>query len=119
MALKKGMPSVRRGVQLTRGNDANKLLGKTNGYSSASVLYDRHTKCSGEPGVDCGATIEKFTTTVKAKARAKHIQKLLKKYKFLGTEHDTVHGHFLLLVSDNLTHSQAAKYKCVFVKTFR
>jgi len=116
-AMKKGLPTVRRVVALTKRTDVNHLLGRANGYTSAAVLYDRRTTCSDGPGVDCGATIEKFTTTAKAKARARHVQTLLKRYH-LGTEHDFVHGHFLLRVSGDLTRSQAAKYRTVFTKVF-
>lgn len=117
-AMKKGLPHVRKVVPLTKKNDVNKLLGRKKGYISAAVLYDRRITCSDGPGVDCGATIEKFTSTAKAKARSKHIQALLRKYRFLGTEYDTVHGHFLLRVSGDLTKSQAAAYKRTFAKVF-
>ena len=117
-ALKKRVPAARKVVTLTKRNDANHLLGRKNGYTSAAVLYDKRVSCSDGPGVDCGATIEKFSSTAKAKARAKHIQKLLKRYSFLGTEYDTVHGHFLLRVTGDLSRSQAAVYKKAYLRSF-
>jgi hypothetical protein len=117
-ALKKGLPSVRKVVTITKKNDANKLLGRSNGYVSAAVLYDRGTSCSGKPGVDCGATVEKFTSTAKAKARKSYIQRQLRKFSFLGDEHDVVHGKFLFRISDDLSYSKISAYKKAFSKAF-
>jgi hypothetical protein len=117
-ALKDRVSAIRKVVTLTKRNDVNHLLGKKNGYSSAAVLYDKRASCSGGPGVDCGATIEKFSSTAKAKARARHIRKLLRQYSFLGTEYDTVHGHFLLRVTGDLSHSRAAAYKKAYLRSF-
>jgi hypothetical protein len=117
-ALKKGLPKIRKVVKLTKHNDANHLIGKANGYTSAAVLYDRRLYCSDGPGVDCGATVEKFATTAKAEARKHYIQAQLKRYPFLGTESDTVHGHFLLRVSGDLTHGQTSTYVKAFKRAF-
>lgn len=106
--------TVRKVIELTRSNDVNHLLGKKRGYRSAAVLVDRRLRCKGDPGVDCGATIERFTSATKAKQRKQYIQRVLRSLPALGTEHDEVQGRFLLRVSGELSAKQAKAYKNAF-----
>lgn len=100
-------PSVRKVLTITKKNDPNKLLGRSNGYTSAAVLYDRRVSCSDGPGADCGATIEQFASAAKASARKHYIQSILKAAPVLGKEYDSVSGRYLIRVSGDLTRTEA------------
>ncbi|MFD1721635.1 hypothetical protein [Amnibacterium endophyticum] len=113
-ALAKKVKKVRKVIKLTKRNDANHLLGKKHGYLSAAVLVDRRLRCKGEPGVDCGATVEKFASAAKAKQRKRYIQSVLHRLPILGKERDVVEGRFLLRVSGKLPAKRATAYEKAF-----
>ena len=120
--IKAGVSTVIKVVTLTEANDANNLIGRPNGYTSAAVLYDNAVavgngdKCDdfGGPGVDCGATVEVWSSNADANARAKYIQTLQKGSAMLGSEWDYIGGGVLVRVSGKLKPSEAKNYNKVF-----
>lgn len=105
-------------VKITEDNDPNKLIGRSNGYVSAAVIYDSRTSCSDGLGADCGAMVEQWGSHADAQQRSDYIQKILKASPVLGSEYDTVQGSFLLRVAGDLKPSQAKTYASLFEKQF-
>ncbi|CEI25144.1 Putative uncharacterized protein [Propionibacterium freudenreichii] len=97
---------------LTEDNDANNLLGRSNGYSSAAVgviaSLDASQCDAAKPGVDCGFTIEVWPNDAAAIQRGQHIQSM-KTGGALGTEYDYAKGGVLLRVSGEVKPSQATQ----------
>ncbi len=118
-AMQAAIPTIEKVLKITKSNDPNNLIGRKNGYGSAAVLYDTRTACSDGPGADCGATMEKWSSTAKAKARKKYIQSILSAAPALGSERDTVRGKFILRVSGDLTHAEAKRYAKEFAKLLK
>jgi hypothetical protein len=114
IALISGMHDAYKFVAITGQNDPNKLIGRSNGYLSAAVVYDRRTKCSDGLGADCGAMVEQWSSPADAKARSAHVVGVLKKSPALGSEYDTSLGSYVLRVSGALKPSQAEEYIAVF-----
>lgn len=112
--IRAGVPTVTKTLQITEDNDANKLIGRPNGYTDAVVLYDSAGACDGEPGVACGATIEVWKTAKAAEARKTYIQGIYEASPALGSEYNYVKGNVILRVSGSLKPSQAAPYETVF-----
>jgi hypothetical protein len=95
----------------TEENDPNELLGRPNGYTSATVVFDSGGECDkDDPGVDCGATIEVFEDAAGAQRRSEYILGILKDAPILGTEYQYLFGNALLRVSGHLTPTVAAEY---------
>lgn len=114
LAIKAKVGSATKVVALTETTDGNHLLGRPNGYSAASVIYDSGATCPGSPGASCGAMVEQWPTQADAQARSAYIQSILKRMPALGTEYDTVKGGLLLRVTGILPPSVAAGYKTAF-----
>lgn len=114
LAIKAKVGSATKVVALTETTDGNHLLGRPNGYSAASVIYDSGARCQGGPGASCGAMVEQWPTQADAQARSDYIQSVLKSAPVLGTEYDTVRGGLLLRVTGILPPSVAAGYKTAF-----
>ena len=102
-------------VAITENNDPNNLLGRPNGYTAAVVIYDQGGSCSGDLGVDCGATVEQWPSGADANARKDYIQGILKKAPLLGSEWDLVSGPILVRVSGKLKPSVEAVYSKAFL----
>jgi hypothetical protein len=100
-------------VEVNENNDPNDLIGRTNGYDSAAVIFDRNAKCP-DLGVDCGATIEVWPSVEAAQRRSDYIQTILKGTPFLGTEYHSVKGEALLRVYGKLQPSVWKTYKSAF-----
>jgi len=108
------LASVTRTIDLTEDTDANNLLGRPHGYTSATVLVDDNLSCdTSDPGVDCGGTVEVFATEADAKARATYIDSIISGSS-LFTEYDTLSGSALLRVSGDIKPSLAKKYAATF-----
>lgn len=117
-AMQSSATHVTKVVEITEDNDPNTLIGRSNGYVSAAVLYDSRTACSDGLGADCGAMIEQWGSHADAVQRSDYIQKILKASPVLGSEYDTVQGPFLLRVAGDLKPSQATTYASLFQKQF-
>lgn len=102
-------------VTITADNDPNNLIGRPNGYTAATVLYDGRASCE-KPSTDCGATIEQWPNQKDAQARADYIQGILKASPMLGSEYDYVSGNLLLRVTGKLSADQAAAYKAALTQ---
>jgi serine/threonine protein kinase, bacterial len=103
---------------LTGDNDANHLLGRPKGYAAATVIVDPRSNgwCDpGQPGVDCGATVEQWPDAAAAQRRADYIQTIQGAAAMLGTEYDTVRGNLLLRVSGKLAPAVADQYRSAFM----
>jgi hypothetical protein len=103
---------------LTGDNDANHLLGRPKGYAAATVIVDPRSDgwCDlGQPGVDCGATVEQWPDAAAAQRRADYIQTIQGAAPMLGTEYDTVRGNLLLRVSGKLAPAVADQYRTAFM----
>jgi hypothetical protein len=103
---------------LTGDNDANHLLGRPKGYAAATVIVDPRSDgwCDkGQPGVDCGATVEQWPDAAAAQRRADYLQTIQGAAPMLGTEYDTVRGNLLLRVSGNLAPAVADQYRAAFM----
>ncbi|WP_133766738.1 hypothetical protein [Amnibacterium kyonggiense] len=118
-AIRSSAKHVAKVVEVTEDNDPNKLIGRSNGYVSAAVLYDSRTACSDGLGADCGAMVEQWGSPADAKQRSEYIQKILKASPVLGSEYDTVQGSFLLRVAGDLKPSQAKTYASLFEEQFQ
>ena len=115
LVLRSKIPTVAALVQLDEDNDPNDLIGRPNGYTAATVIFDSRVSCDGEePGVDCGATIEQWASKEDAEKRAEYIQDLQSGSSFLGSEWNTVRGNLLLRVSGAMNPSDAEAYADVF-----
>lgn len=111
-AIKPKIRQVSRVVVWTEETDANNLLGRPGGYTSAATLVDRRAECTDpQPGVDCGAKLEVFRTAEEAQARADYIARILKAAPLLGTEYHYLGGPTLLRVTGELTPTQAKAYE--------
>lgn len=111
--IKAAVPTVTRIIQISEDNDPNDKIGRPNGYTDASVLYDRTVTCT-ELGVDCGATVEIWPTADDAKARAAYIQGILKGAPTLGAEYDYLNGSALLRVAGGIKPSKVKAYAAAF-----
>jgi hypothetical protein len=111
--IKAAVSTVTRIIQITEDNDPNDKIGRPNGYTDASVLYDRTITCT-ELGVDCGATIEIWPTADDANARAAYIQEILKGAPTLGAEYDYLNGSALLRDAGGIKPSKAKAYGAAF-----
>lgn len=114
LKLRVAIPQVRKLVDMTEETDENKLLGRPNGYTAATVIYDSRAECDGSPGVDCGAVIEQWPDQVSADKRSKYIQRVRGEVPIVGQEYDSVRGGLLLRVSGTLTPSAAKAYAAAF-----
>lgn len=102
-------------LPIDEDNDPNNLIGRPNGYTAATIVFDSRISCpADDPGVDCGATIEEWPSKEAAEARAEYIQTLLAGSPILGSEWDTVRGNLLLRVSGALKPSDAKVYEQIF-----
>jgi hypothetical protein len=107
--------SVTKIEDLSEDTDSNDLLGRPNGYSAATVLYDKRADgCTDGPGVDCGAVVEQWPSEDAAQARADYIQGILTGSPALGSEYDFVNGGLILRVSGSLKPSEADEYEAAF-----
>jgi hypothetical protein len=121
-ALKARLPRVRTLINITENNDPNNLIGRPNGYTSATVLVDPDgAPCQGTNfGVNCGATIEVWPTAQDVTARVERIQSLLKSAgSFLGSEYDYPAGAALLRVYGTIKPSIAKTYEAAWRKAAR
>ena len=111
-ALQAKVPDVTKVVTITENIDPNNMIGRPNGYISAAVMVDRTLPvCDSTAfGVDCGATVEVWSTPAVAATRAKYIHAILGVGGALGSEWDFVKGDTVLRVSGNLKPSQAGMY---------
>lgn len=109
------VPSVVKVVDLTEDTDPNNLIGRPNGYTAASVIYDSGASCVSL-GVSCGATVEQWATPADAQRRADSIQQILTASPVLGSEYHSVRGPLLLRASGKLKSSVWATYQAAFVK---
>lgn len=110
-AIQSAVDSVTKTEDLTEDTDSNDLLGRPDGYSAATVLYDSRAECLSGPGVDCGAVVEQWPDGDAAQERADYI-------KAIGTplanEYDYVSGALILRVSGTLKPSEAQEYEAAF-----
>ncbi|UQE75645.1 hypothetical protein MYK68_03220 [Gordonia sp. PP30] len=115
--IKADVPSVTHIVEITEDNDGNDLIGRPNGYSAATVLVDRRTKCDDaeKPATSCGAMIEQWASKSDAEKRKKYIDDILKASPMLGSEYSTVKGNLLLRVTGKLKPSEAEAYRKAFL----
>lgn len=114
--IKAAIPSVTLAA-LTGDNDANHLLGRPNGYVAATVIVDPRSDglCDqGQPGVDCGATVEQWPDAAAAQRRATYIQTIQGAAPVLGNEYDTLRGNLLLRVVGRLSPTVADQYRAAF-----
>lgn len=121
------LPSVVKHEDLTEDTDTNDLLGRPNGYTSATVLFDKAGDClngngaSSEfadgPGVSCGATIEVFATDAKAKARSEYLANFAD--TGLANEYDTLLGTAFLRVDGAVKPSVAEQYAAQFTAAMK
>lgn len=110
--IRKKVPGIRRLTVITEDNDANNLIGRPGGYTSAAVLTDRFGDTSdSEPGVAWGATVEIFPTQTAAQERKDYIQSVLTSSPMLGTEYDYVSDNALLRVTGEIKPSRARQYE--------
>lgn len=115
LVLQSQIPDVAELVKLDEDNDPNDLIGRPNGYTAATVIFDSRVSCEGdEPGVDCGATIEEWSSQEDAEKRSDYIQDLQSGSSFLGSEWNTVRDNLLLRVTGNMSPSDAEAYADVF-----
>lgn len=101
--------AVTKAEALTEDTDPNDLLGRPKGYDAATVIYDERVECS-EPGVDCGATIEQWSSKSEAEERAEYIEG----FGPLANEYHYIDGGLLLRVSGELKPSAAKEYEAAF-----
>ena len=99
-AVRRQVDAVEKTQRLTAKTDPNDLLGRPNGYTAATVFYDRRVEfpCAG-PGVDCGATLEVWPEPQDARERADYIESIGAP---LANEYDYVRGRLLLRVTGEL-----------------
>lgn len=94
--------------------DPNNLLGRPSGYLSKVAWQDTRvdqTFYSAAPGgVQFGGSIEVFSNSTKALARANYIGAIGQASPALGSEYDYLKGPILLRVSAKLTPAEAAEY---------
>lgn len=113
--LKQQVKGVRRLTVINEDNDANNLIGRPGGYTSAAVLTDKQGDTSdSEPGVAWGATVEVFPSHADAQRRKDYIQGILTSSPMLGTEYDYVADGALLRVTGKLKPSRAKEYETAF-----
>ncbi len=113
--LKSEVTEITELLTLDEDNDPNDLIGRPNGYSAATVLFDSRVSCAGdEPGVDCGATIEEWPSQKAAQERSEYIQSLQSGSSILGSEWNTVRGTLLLRVTGEMKPSDADAYAEIF-----
>lgn len=113
--LKSEVAEVTELLVLDKDNDPNELIGRPNGYSAATVLFDSRVSCAGdEPGVDCGATIEQWPSGEAAQDRSDYIQSVQSGSSILGSEWNTVRGDLLLRVTGDMNPSDAEAYAEIF-----
>lgn len=113
--LQSRIPDVTELITLDEGNDPNDLIGRPNGYTAATVIFDSRVSCEGDdPGVDCGATIEEWPSQEDAEKRSEYIQDLQSGSSLLGSEWNTVRDNLLLRVAGNMDPSDAEAYADIF-----
>lgn len=110
-----GVPEITDALVYDETTDPNDLLGRPNGYTGAASLTDsRATDAAGTGGIDLGAVLEVWPTSVDAQARADYIATLQKGNTLLGSEYHHVRGNVLLRVSGQLPPSVDATYAVAF-----
>lgn len=115
LVLQSQIPDITELIELDEDNDPNDLIGRPNGYTAATVVFDSRVSCEGdEPGVDCGATIEEWPSQEDAEKRSEYIQDLQSGSSLLGSEWHTVRDNLLLRVTGNMDPSDAEAYADVF-----
>jgi hypothetical protein len=107
------VPSVSKSVELTESTDPNDMLGRPNGYTAATVFYDKRATCD-EPGAECGATLETWPDSQGAKRRSEYILEILKAAPALGSEYHFLDDGRLLRVTGELTPTQSKAYESAF-----
>lgn len=113
-SIRSAIPEVIETIALTEDNDANHLIGRPNGYVTATVLVDSRAQCASDrPGVDCGATIEQWPAAEAAQRRAEYIQRI-GQHLPMTSEWTTVKGNLVLRVAGKLKPSAAEAYKAAF-----
>lgn len=125
-AIKATVPEVTDLIAITEENDANNMIGRSNGYVAATVIVDSRIaaragdfdeKCSRDkPGIVCGAGVEQWPDAAATQARASYIKAIQSSMPFLGTEYQTVKGNLLLRVSGKLRPSEAQVYQAAFMR---
>lgn len=119
IAIKAVIPEITALIPLTETNDTNNLIGRSKGYSAATVIVDSRTSeaCSTDkPGVDCGATIEQWPDSAAAQKRADYVEAMRGELPPLGQEFSAVKGGLLLRVAGTLEPSVAETYKAAFLQ---
>ncbi len=98
--------------EFTEENDPNELLGRPNGYTSATVIIDSGSgdPTCVDPGAICGATIEVFEDAAGAQRRSDYILGLLESTPMLGSEYHFILDNALLRVDGSITPTVAAEY---------
>jgi hypothetical protein len=110
------VPEVRELREVTADNDPNKMIGRSTGYTAATVLVDPRVECPpGDLAVACGAGIEQWPDETAARQRDEYIKRMTTSMPFLGSEYSTVKGNLLLRVSGQLPPSAAEQYKAAFL----
>ncbi len=111
--LKAEVRSAGKIIVYTENNDPNDLLGRPNGYSKAALVVDDGSEVCDlkDPGIDCGAVIEIWSSDAEVKRRSKYIQTLQKEAPMLGTEYHYPAGHQLLRVAGVVKPSIAKQYE--------
>jgi len=94
--------------------DPNHLLGRPDGYLSKVAWQDSRVSQTGQSadpgGVEWGGSIEVFSDSTRALARANYIGAIAQAAPSLADEYDYVLGPVLLRLSGTLTPAQAASY---------
>jgi hypothetical protein len=124
--IKAAIPEVAEIIAITENNDANNMIGRSNGYVAATVIVDSRVGaraggldegCSmDKPGIVCGAGVEQWPDAAATQTRATYLKTIMTSMPMLGTEYQTVKGNLLLRVSGKLKPSEAQAYQAVFTR---
>ena len=101
-------------TEITEDNDANGLIGRPGGYTSAAWIH--HETLPFAEGTEGGATVEVFASAEEATNRSEYILGLLKESPMLGSEWHHLDGPVLLRVTGEMKPSDAQVYEAAFKK---
>jgi len=107
------VPSVSKSVELTESTDPNDMLGRPNGYTAATVFYDKRASCD-EPGGRVWSDSGDLPDSQGAKRRSEYILEILKAVPALGSEYHFLDDGRLLRVTGELTPTQSKAYESAF-----
>jgi len=117
-AIKAAIPEITALVPVTESNDANNMIGRSNGYVALTVLVDPRTgeHCDlTKPGIACGAGIEQWPNAAAAEKRDFINKSVLSSAPILNTEYSVLKNNLLLRIDGKLKPSEADAYKKAFL----